>query len=62
MEARERADSAAPKRVIELSRDHVWPVAIAIGLLLVALVNVTFIYIAVTGADEVVPSYVSGPR
>ncbi len=49
-------------RVWELNRDHVWPAAIIIGLVLVALVNFTFIYIAVSGADEVAPSYVTGPR
>ena len=39
-------------------RDHwVWPVAITVGLLLVVLVNVGFIVVAVTGADEVVESY-----
>lgn len=61
--AEPHADPHAPeRRVIELRREHLWPAAIAVGLLIVALVNVTFIYIAVTGADEVVPSYVHGPR
>lgn len=35
----------------------VWPAAIIIGLLFVMGVNAGFIYIAVSGADEVVPSY-----
>ncbi len=30
---------------------------IAIGLILMILVNLAFIYIAVTGSDGVVPSY-----
>jgi hypothetical protein len=34
-----------------------WPLAIIVGLILVILVNFTFIYIAVQGADQVVPSY-----
>jgi len=37
--------------------DRRWPIGIAIGLLLVVLVNLAFIYIAVSGKDEVVPSY-----
>jgi hypothetical protein len=37
--------------------DRRWPIAIAIGLLVIILVNLVFIYIAVSGADEVVPSY-----
>ncbi|UCG85797.1 MAG: hypothetical protein JSW71_18045 [Gemmatimonadota bacterium] len=37
--------------------DWRWPVGIAIGLLVMILVNLAFIYIAVSGADEVVPSY-----
>lgn len=36
---------------------RLWPVLIAIGMALVILVNGIFIYIAVRGADEVVPSY-----
>jgi len=37
--------------------DRRWPIAIAIGLGLVILVNLVFIYIAVSGQDEIVPSY-----
>jgi hypothetical protein len=33
-----------------------------LGLLLMILVNLAFIYIAVSGADEVVPSYNAEPR
>lgn len=36
---------------------RIWPVGIAIGLILMILVNLAFIYIAVTGSDGVVPSY-----
>ena len=49
-------------RVIEVSRDHLWPMAIAIGLAVVVAVNVMFIYVAVSGADEVVPSYETETR
>jgi hypothetical protein len=42
--------------------DRLWPIAIVIGLVLVVLVNLAFIYIAVSGADQVVPSYHSEER
>jgi hypothetical protein len=45
-----------------LRTDRRWPIAIAVGLLLVILVNLAFIYIAVRGKDEVVPSYHSERR
>jgi hypothetical protein len=35
---------------------------IALGFLLVVAVNVLFVYIAVTGADPVAPSYAAEPR
>lgn len=38
-------------------RDRRWPLAVAIGLALVIVVNLVFIYIAVSGRDEIVPSY-----
>ena len=41
---------------------RLWPIGITIGLILVILVNVAFIYIAVSGADGVVPSYNTEPR
>ena len=47
---------------VTLSRDMIWPLAIIIGLALVVVVNAAFIYIAVSGADEVAPSYVAGER
>jgi hypothetical protein len=39
-----------------------WPIGIALALLIVIAVNVAFVYIAVRGADEVAPSYVTEPR
>jgi hypothetical protein len=39
-----------------------WPWAIAIGLLIVIIVNLTFAYIAIHGADTVVTSYTTEPR
>ena len=43
-------------------KDWLWPAAIVAGLLVVVFVNVAFIYIAVSGADQVVPSYVTEER
>ena len=39
------------------ANDRLWPYLITAGLVLVILVNAIFIYIAVSGADDVVPSY-----
>lgn len=39
-----------------------WPLAIIAGLTLVAIWNAGFIYIAVSGADPVDPSYVAEAR
>lgn len=44
------------------TRRSPWVIAIVIGLVLVALVNVLFIWIAVRGQDPVVRSYVTEPR
>lgn len=56
-------EPAAPRRGrITLSRDQIWPLIIVVGLAIVMAVNAMFIYIAVTGADEVVPSYNAGQR
>ncbi|MCG6957527.1 MAG: hypothetical protein LJF04_16175 [Gemmatimonadetes bacterium] len=52
----------APPRRLTLDRSAIWPLAIAVGLALVVLVNALFIYIAVKGADDVAPSYVQGNR
>ena len=59
-----KTTEAAPARRgrITLSRDHLWPALIVLGLTIVLAVNAVFIYIAVTGADEVVPSYDAGQR
>ena len=58
-----RSDAAPPRRGrITLSRDQLWPAIIIVGMVLVLLVNAVFIYIAVSGADEVVPSYNAGQR
>lgn len=45
-------DAAAPSR----GRSP-WVVGIVIGLVLMVLVNLAFIYIAVSDADHIVPSY-----
>ncbi len=39
-----------------------WPWAIALGLLLVVVVNVGFIVLAVGGADEIAESYTTEAR
>jgi len=39
-----------------------WPILITAGLVLVVIVNAVFIYIAVSGADDVVPSYTTEER
>ncbi len=44
------------------SKDRLWPMLIAGGLLVVVLVNFAFIWIAVSGADEVSESYVTAER
>jgi hypothetical protein len=49
-------------RPVVLGRELIWPVAIAVGLALVVLVNAVFVYIAVKGKEDVAPSYVHGER
>ena len=39
------------------SRRSPWVIGIIVGFVVLVLVNAAFIYIAVKGADEVVPSY-----
>ncbi|HSJ06799.1 MAG TPA: hypothetical protein VK936_08855 [Longimicrobiales bacterium] len=39
-----------------------WVIGIIIGFIVMALANAGFIYIAITGADQVVPSYVAEDR
>lgn len=46
----------------ERTRFRLWPVLITLGLVLVVVVNAIFIYIAVSGADNVVPSYQTEER
>jgi len=41
---------------------RLWPGLITVGLALVILLNVIFIYIAVSGADDIVPSYFTEER
>jgi hypothetical protein len=43
-------------------KGRIWPIIITVGLALVILVNGIFIYIAVKGADEIVPSYLTEER
>jgi hypothetical protein len=43
-------------------RDRLWPALITAGLILVIIVNALFIFIAVSGADDVVPSYITEER
>jgi hypothetical protein len=50
------------KRSLTLSKDLIWPVAIIAFLALVVAVNAVFIYIAVSGQDEVAASYITGER
>jgi len=44
------------------SQDHLWAWIIGIALAVVLAVNAAFIYIAVSGADAVAPSYNSEQR
>jgi hypothetical protein len=46
-----------PDRPGDSTDARLWPYLITAGLVLVILVNAVFIYFAVSGADEVVPSY-----
>lgn len=43
-------------------KSRLWPIIITVGLILVMVVNFLFIYIAVKGADDVVPSYQTEER
>ena len=42
--------------------DRLWAVIVIVALSVVVVVNATFIYIAVSGADDVDPAYVEGER
>jgi hypothetical protein len=39
-----------------------WPVMIIVGLLIVILMNAVFIYVAVSGKDEIVSTYQTETR
>ncbi|HSG09338.1 MAG TPA: hypothetical protein VLA36_13335 [Longimicrobiales bacterium] len=43
-------------------KDNLWAWIIGIALAVVLVVNAAFIYIAVSGADAVAPSYNNGER
>jgi hypothetical protein len=45
-----------------VKNDRLWPIILTTLLVVVVAVNAAFIYIAVTGADDVDPSYVQGER
>ena len=52
----------APAGPVQPGRHQLWPWLLGIGRVLVMLVNAIFIWIAVSGADEVAPSYTEGNR
>lgn len=54
--------TAEDREAGEAGRRSHWPLAIVIGLVLVAIVNVVFIVIAVRGGEPVVESYSTGQR
>lgn len=56
------ATEPGPRGTGEVDRGRLWPWILAIGLALVVLVNGIFIWIALSGADEVAPSYSQGDR
>lgn len=61
----ERSNRPAPRSADaedRPSRDRLWPWVIAVALAVVVVVNAVFIYIAVSGADQVAPSYNEGER
>ena len=58
----EKTEREEGKGRITLSKDQVWPAIIIVALALVMLVNAIFIYVAVSGADDVAPSYSEGQR
>jgi len=55
-------DPDAGARPLEIRADWIWPVAIIVALLIVVAVNAAYIWVAVSGADDVVPSYVTEDR
>ncbi len=55
-------DTGAAARPLAIRADWIWPVAIIVALLIVVAVNAAYIWVAVSGADDVVPSYVTEDR
>jgi hypothetical protein len=53
---------AGAVRPLEIRAEWIWPVAIILALLIVVAVNAIYIYVAVSGADDVVSSYVTEDR
>jgi hypothetical protein len=62
MQRRPDPDAVPRRRPVEIRAEWIWPVAIIIALLIVVAVNAAYIWIAVSGADDVVPSYVTEDR
>lgn len=62
VEGREEAGGRNDPRDRKKEGSRLWPILITVGLALVIVVNAIFIYIAVRGADEVVPSYQTEER
>lgn len=58
----EMGEHAGGKGRLTPHRERLWPMIIAIALALVVLVNVVFLLIAISGADDVAPSYNQGER
>lgn len=59
----ETTDRKEPRgRHLTLGPEHVWPLIIVVLLAVVLVVNAIFIWIAVTGADDVAPSYTESER
>ncbi len=57
-----RPDAAGTEEPSRDAGDLVWPLLITFGLLTVVLVNFAFVWIAASGQDEVVESYVTEGR
>ena len=57
-----RPEPTPVPRTIEIRSDWIWPVAIIVALLIVVAVNAAYIWVAVSGADDVVPSYYTEDR
>lgn len=58
---RSRAERKLEARARKFDR-LLWPVMIIVGLLIVVLMNAVFIYVAVSGRDEVVSTYQTESR